>query len=95
MSFSKLNFQVRIYKVYYDSHDEHVIKYLDQPYNLTIGFDPEENDQAFDIVIPNRNNDPGGDNTGTDEEGVDNNEGNAENFNESHVSEDHSNNKDF
>ena len=95
MSCSELNFQVRIYKLSYNSHDEDMITHLDHPYNITIEIDPEKNNQAFDIVIPNHNNDPGGDDTDNDEEVIDNNESTAENCNEYHVSEDHSNDEDF
>ena len=73
MSCSELNFQVHICIACYDSHDKNVIIYLAQPYNLIVELDPEENDQAFDIVIPNHITDPGGDNTDSDEEYVHNN----------------------
>ena len=55
----------------------------------------QKNDQVFDIIIPKLNNDLGGDDTYTDEELIHNNESNAKNCNESHVSEDHSNDDDF
>ena len=72
-----------------------MITYPDQPYNLTAEFDPEENDQAFDIVILNRNKYPGDYDTDTDEKVIDNNEGTIENCNKFHVSEDYINVKDF
>ena len=58
-----------------------MITYLDQPYNLTVKIDPEVNDKQFDIVIPNQNNDPGGENTDNGEEVIDNNEDTPENYN--------------
>ena len=73
MSCSELNFQVRICKSCYNSYDENVITYLDQPSTLTAEFNPDENNQAFDIVIQNYNNDPWGDDNDTDEYFIDNN----------------------
>lgn len=57
ISRSELNCQVCICKACYDLYDENVLTYLDQPYNLTVEFNPEENDQAFNIVIPYYNDD--------------------------------------
>ena len=56
-SCSELNCQVCIYKACYDLHDENMYTYLDQPYNLTVELNPEENNQSFDIAIPYCNDD--------------------------------------
>ena len=67
-----------------------MITYLDQPSNLTVEVNPEENDQAFNLLIPYHNNDPVYNNTDTDEEGITNNKGTPENCFKFCVSEDHS-----
>lgn len=51
-SCSKLNCQVYICKVCYNSHDKYVLTYLDHPYDFTVEFKPEEYNQTCDIVVP-------------------------------------------
>ena len=50
-------------------HDESVYTYIDQSYDLTFEFNPEENDQNFNIVIPYCNNDTEDNDNDTDNGG--------------------------
>ena len=51
MCCSESNYQVRICKQCYETHDENEVKFLVQPHNINIELNPEEYDQAFDITV--------------------------------------------
>ena len=68
--------------------------YLDQPYNLTVEFNPEENDQPFDIAIPYCNDDIENTDNDTDDGGIiDENESDDEDLGNVVDSEENNNNE--